>query len=68
MAPQPLAFLIARLGITKTHSRPHVSNHNPFSESPFKTQFAKMFAFATLGKLQTGGKYACRIRFAKFGK
>jgi putative transposase len=37
MASQPVAFLIARLGITKTHSRPHVSNDNPFSESQFKT-------------------------------
>lgn len=37
MASQPVAFLIARLGITKTHSRPHVSNHNSFSESQFKT-------------------------------
>jgi len=37
MASHPVAFLTARLGITKTHSRPHVSNDNPFSESQFKT-------------------------------
>ena len=37
MASQPVAFLIARLAITKTHSRPHVSNHISFSESQFKT-------------------------------
>lgn len=29
--------LLADLGITKTHSRPHVSNDNPYSESAFKT-------------------------------
>ena len=29
--------LLADLGVTKTHSRPHVSNDNPFSESCFKT-------------------------------
>jgi len=29
--------LLADLGVTKTHSRPHVSNDNPFSESLFKT-------------------------------
>src|SRR5438093_1007067 len=29
--------LLAALGITKTHSRPHVSNDNPFSEAQFKT-------------------------------
>lgn len=27
----------AALGVTKAHSRPHVSNDNPFSESQFKT-------------------------------
>jgi putative transposase len=29
--------LLADLGVTKTHSRPHVSNDNPYSESAFKT-------------------------------
>jgi putative transposase len=29
--------LLADLGVTKSHSRPHVSNDNPFSESQFKT-------------------------------
>src|SRR5574337_574843 len=37
MKSQLVAELLADLGITKTHSRPHVSNDNPFSESPFKT-------------------------------
>ncbi len=37
MASQQVAFLIARRAITKTHSRPHASDHNPFSESQFKT-------------------------------
>lgn len=32
-----VAQLLADLGVTKTHSRPHVSNDNPFSESAFKT-------------------------------
>ena len=32
-----MALLLADLGVTKTHSRPHVSNDNPFSESAFKT-------------------------------
>ncbi len=30
-------MLLADLGVTKTHSRPHVSDDNPFSESQFKT-------------------------------
>ena len=32
-----VAQLLADLGVIKTHSRPHVSNDNPFSESAFKT-------------------------------
>src|ERR1051325_9550704 len=37
MASKPVAFLLADLGVTKTHSRPHTSNDNPFSESQFRT-------------------------------
>jgi putative transposase len=39
-APQrakPVAFLLADLGVTKTHSRPYTSSDNPYSESNFKT-------------------------------
>lgn len=32
-----VAQLLADLGVTKTHSRPHTSNDNPYSESQFKT-------------------------------
>jgi putative transposase len=37
MTSKPVAFLLADLGITQSHSRPHVSNDNPFSEAQFKT-------------------------------
>lgn len=37
MASHGVAQLLATLGVTKSHSRPHVSNDNPFSESQFKT-------------------------------
>ena len=37
MTSQPVAFLLAELGITQSHSRPHVSDDNPFSEAQFKT-------------------------------
>jgi putative transposase len=37
MTSKPVAFLLADLGVTKTHARPHVSNDNPFSEAQFKT-------------------------------
>jgi putative transposase len=37
MTSKPVVFLLADLGVVKTHSRPHVSNDNPFSEAQFKT-------------------------------
>jgi len=37
MTSKPVALLLADLGITKSHSRPYVSNDNPYSESQFKT-------------------------------
>ncbi len=37
MTSKPVAFLLADLGVTKTHSRPHSSDDNPFSEAQFKT-------------------------------
>jgi len=37
MTSKPVAFLMADLGITKSHSRPYVSDDNPYSESQFKT-------------------------------
>ncbi len=37
MKSKPVALLMAELGVTKTHSRPYVSNDNPYSESQFKT-------------------------------
>lgn len=37
MIARSLALLLADLGVTKTHSRPHVSDDNPYSEAQFKT-------------------------------
>jgi putative transposase len=37
MTAKPVAQLLADLGVTKSHSRPHTANDNPFSESQFKT-------------------------------
>jgi putative transposase len=37
MTSRSVALLLADLGIVKTHSRPHVSDDNPYSESHFKT-------------------------------
>jgi len=48
MKAKATAMMLADLGITKSHSRPHTSNDNPFSEAHFKTlkyqpQFPKRF-------------------------
>lgn len=37
MRAKSLALLLADLGISQTHSRPHTSDDNPFSEAQFKT-------------------------------
>lgn len=37
MTSKTVGMLLTDLGVTKTHSRPHVSNDNPYSESAFKT-------------------------------
>jgi putative transposase len=62
MSSKPVSFLLSDLGITKTHSRPHTSNDNPYSESQFKTlkyrpDFPKRF-----GSLQDGRAF-CRVFF-----
>jgi transposase InsO family protein len=37
MTAKATALLLADLGVTRSHNRPHTSNDNPFSESHFKT-------------------------------
>ena len=37
MTSKPVAVLLSDLHISQSHSRPHVSNDNPFSEAQFKT-------------------------------
>lgn len=37
MRAKPLALLYADLGVTKSFSRPYVSDDNPFSKSQFRT-------------------------------
>jgi putative transposase len=37
MTSKPVAFLLADLGVIQSHSRPHVSDDNPYSEAQFKT-------------------------------
>jgi hypothetical protein len=37
MTSQPVSALLVNLGVTRTHSRPPISDDNPFSEAQFKT-------------------------------
>src|SRR3954447_5104582 len=37
MTSRPVTFLLADLGITRSHSRPYTSTDNPYSEAQFKT-------------------------------
>ena len=48
MKAKATALMLADLGVVKSHSRPHTSNDNPFSEAHFKTlkyqpEFPKRF-------------------------
>ncbi|MCV7450519.1 DDE-type integrase/transposase/recombinase, partial [Micrococcus luteus] len=44
MTSKPVAALLADLGVTRSHSRPSVSNDNPYSEAWFKTlKYAPVF-------------------------
>lgn len=52
MASKPVAFLLADLGVTKSHSRPRCSNDNPYSEAQFKTLKYRPDFPATFGSLQ----------------
>jgi len=67
MRSKGVAFLLADLGVTKTHNRPHVSNDNPYSESQFKTlkycpEFPERF-----GSLENA-KAFCRTFFSWYNK
>jgi putative transposase len=55
MSSKPVAFLLADLGVTKTHSRPHVSDDNPYSESQFRTMKYRPEFPDRFGCIQTAG-------------
>jgi len=44
MTSKPVAQLLVDIGVARSHSRPHVSNDNPYSEAAFKTlKYAPVF-------------------------
>jgi putative transposase len=62
MTSKPVALLMADLGITKTHSRPHVSDDNPFSEAQFKTLKYRPEFPDRFGSIQDARAF-CRVFF-----
>lgn len=63
MKSQTVETLLLKLGVAKSHSRPHVSDDNPFSEAAFKTlkycpQFPERF-----GSLEEAEQF-CQEYFA----
>ena len=63
MTSNSVALLLSDLGVAKTHSRPHVSNDNPYSEAQFKTlkyrpEFPERFGTVS------GAREVCAALFA----
>ena len=75
MRSKLVAQLMADMGITKTHSRPHTSNDNPYSEAQFKTlkyrhTFPKSFGCIEDAQTFLRGFFAwynCRHRHSGIG-
>jgi putative transposase len=61
MASKPVAFLLADLGVTKTHSRPHTSNDNPYSEAQFRTLKYRPDFPAAFANLQQAREFCQRF-------
>ena len=63
MKSKALALLLADLGVTKSHSRPHVRDDNPYSESQFKTLKYRPEFPQRFGSLQDARRVFCREFF-----
>jgi putative transposase len=61
MASKSVALLLADLGVTKSHSRPHCSNDNPYSESQFKTLKYRPEFPGRFGSIEDGRAFCQRF-------
>ncbi|MBL8470303.1 MAG: transposase, partial [Rhodocyclaceae bacterium] len=61
MKSKPVAQLLADLGVTKSHSRPHTSDDNPFSEAQFKTLKYQPHFPARFGCIEDARDYCRRF-------
>jgi putative transposase len=65
MTSQPVSSLLALLGIDQSHSRPHVSNDNPYSEANFKTlKYCPAFP-GDFGSVQDARAF-CKVFFSYY--
>jgi putative transposase len=62
MTSKPVAFLLADLGITQSHNRPHVSDDNPFSEAQFKTMKYRPDFPGHFASIEAAGQH-CQVFF-----
>lgn len=62
MKSKTVALLLADLGVTKSHSRPHVSDDNPYSEAQFKTLKYRPEFPERFGSMEHGRSF-CRTFF-----
>jgi putative transposase len=62
MTGRLVAHLLVDLGVAKTHSRPYVSNDNPYSESAFKTLKYRPGFPACFGSIEDAREF-CRQFF-----
>lgn len=62
MTSKPVALLLSDLGVTRSVSRPHVSDDNPYSEAQFKTLKYRPDFPDRFGSLEHGRSY-CRPFF-----
>ncbi len=61
MRSKAVALLLADLGVTKTHSRPHTSDDNPYSEAQFRTLKYRPGCPARFGSLQHARQWAAEL-------
>ncbi len=61
MISKGVAQLLSDLGVEKTHSRPHVSNDNPYSEAQFKTLKYRPDFPEWFGSLQDARNFCCEF-------
>jgi putative transposase len=67
MKSKPVALLLADLGVTKTHSRPHTSDDNPYSEAQFKTLKYRPDFPGRFGSIEDSRNF-CRVFFPWYNK